>query len=48
MPSGAGQIAFAVRAMTALVSDSATFYKRQSLTALPSTIRAVLRAPLRT
>ena len=33
--------------MTAMVSDSATFCKRQSLTALPSIFRAVLRAPLR-
>ena len=48
MPSGAGQVAFAVRAMTALVSDSATFCKRQSLTALPSTIRVGLTAPLHT
>ena len=48
MPSGAGQVAFAVRAMTAMVSDSATLCKRQSLTALPSTFRAVLTALLRT
>ena len=48
MPSGAGQVAFAVRSMTALVSDSATFCKCQSLTALPSTIRAILTAPFRT
>ena len=43
MPSGAGQIAFKVRSMT----SCATFWQRQSLTALPSIFRAVLRAPIR-
>ena len=44
MPSGTGQLAFALRAMTTLVSESAAVGKRQSLTALSSTFRA--RDPL--